>query len=117
MSKIFYDHLINFEEIEVQVKTVAETPEEREELWQVIDEIIHHQVMGCVLDHLPEKHHKSFLQKFCQAPYDEGIFTKNKKAIREDIEEIIRKEVENLKRELLEIIRRQAPNSKSESRK
>jgi len=41
MSKLFFDHLIILEDLETEIKEVAESPEEKEELWQLIDEILH----------------------------------------------------------------------------
>ncbi|MGB6882108.1 MAG: hypothetical protein WBD86_02315, partial [Microgenomates group bacterium] len=64
MSKIFYDHLIVFEEVDRYIKDTVETHEERDELWQIVDEIVHHRVLGCVLDKLPKEHHEEFLGKF-----------------------------------------------------
>ena len=39
MSKLFFDHLIKLDEVEVEIKKVTKTQEEREELWQIVDEI------------------------------------------------------------------------------
>ena len=64
MSKLYYDRLIVFEEVEAEIKKVAKTSEEKEELWREVDEIIHHKLMGCVLEKLPCEHHHDFLEKF-----------------------------------------------------
>ncbi len=104
MSKIFYDHLIDFSEVEKKVKKIAKTPEEREEIYRLIDEIIHHRVIGCILNELPEKNHKEFLQEFSLRPYDEGLFSYLGQHIGRDIGEFIKQEVHMLTVELLSYI-------------
>lgn len=104
MSRVFYDHLIVLEEVDKHIKDSVETSEQREELWQVVDEIIHHRVLGCVLDHLPGEHHEEFLEKFHQAPYDESLLSYLNKKIKKNIEELIKQEIGNLATELLEKI-------------
>ena len=105
MSHIFYDRLIVFEEVETEIKKVAKTSEEKEELWREIDEIIHHKLMGCVLEKLPKECHHEFLKKFEKAPYDEGLFKFLTEKIGEDIEEFLKVETEKLKTELLQLIK------------
>lgn len=105
MSRIFYDHIVVLEEIDKEIKQIAETSEERDELWQLVDEIVHHRVLGCILDHLPHEHHEEFLTKLQERPYDIGIMTYLKKKIRENIEDLIKKEVEDLKQELMETMK------------
>ena len=103
MSKIFYDHLIIFEEIDNALKGEGLESEERDELHQLIDEMIHHRVLGCILDHLPREHHEEFLERFHQTPYDEGLiqYLQEKTPKDLDIEEKIKEAVEQLKQELL----------------
>jgi hypothetical protein len=105
MSKLFFDHLIKLDEVEEEIKKVAKTQEEKEELWQIVDEIIHHRVIGCILDKLPPKNHQEFLEKFHEAPYDLGLIEYLTQKIGENIEEIIRQEIGSLAYELLAEIR------------
>ena len=105
MSKIFYDHLIVFEEVDRYIKDTVETHEERHELWQIVDEIVHHRVLGCVLDKLPKEHHEEFLGKFHEAPHDETLFDYLKEKIEENIEELIKQEIGGLASEILQEIR------------
>lgn len=104
MSKIFYDRLIVFEEVEAEIKKVAKTPEEKEELWKEVDEIIHHKLMGCVLEKLPKDYHHEFLEKFEKAPQDEGLFKFLTEKVGEDIEAFLKVELEKLKKEILALI-------------
>ncbi|MBI2405554.1 hypothetical protein HYV21_00665 [Candidatus Microgenomates bacterium] len=103
MSKLFYDHLIIFEEVEEAIRNEELEPEEREELHQLIDEMLHHRVLGCILDHLPREHHEEFLERFHETPYDEGLIVYlQEKTLKDlDIEEKIKEAVEQLKQELL----------------
>lgn len=108
MSKLFYDHLINLEDLEEAMREHALEPEEKEELHQLIDEMIHHRVLGCILDQLPREHHEEFLNRFHNAPHDTRIvvFLQIKTPKEVDIEEKILEEVQKLKQELLEEIKR-----------
>ncbi|MBI4058909.1 hypothetical protein HY404_01570 [Candidatus Microgenomates bacterium] len=103
MAKIFYDHLIVIDEVEDELNNLEMEREEKEEIQQLIDETIHHRVLGCILDHLPREHHEEFLEKFHQTPYDEQIiiFLQEKTPREIDIEEKIKEAVAELKKELL----------------
>lgn len=107
MSKLFYDHLIIIEELEGILRDVEE-PEEKEELHRLVDEIVHHRVLGCILDYLPRVHHEEFLDRFHKAPYDESLinYLQEKTAKEIDIEEKIKEEVGKLKKELLAEIKK-----------
>ena len=105
MSIIFWDKLIVFEEVEAEIKKVARSSEEKEELWREVDEIIHHKLMGCVLEKLPKEHHHEFLEKFEKSPHDEGIFKFLTQKVGEDIEDFLKLETEKLKTELLRLIK------------
>lgn len=103
MSKLFYDRLISFEDFEEALREQEIDHEEKAELQQLVDEMIHHRVLGCILDHLPREHHQEFLNRFHRAPHDETliIFLQEKTPSNIDIEKKIRKEVAKLKKELL----------------
>jgi transcriptional regulator of NAD metabolism len=117
MSKLFFDHLINLDDVEIEIKKVTKTQEEREELWQIVDEIIQHRILGCILDNLPEKYHEEFLEKFHDAPYDLGILAFLVEKIGENIEEIIKQEIGGLVYELLVEIRGKETESPKSSEK
>jgi hypothetical protein len=104
MSKLFFDHLVVLNEVDVFVKKTAQTKEEKEELWQLIDEIVHHRVFDTILGKLPEKHHQEFLEMFHSHPHDEGLIDYLKEKIGENIEELIRQEIGGLSSEILENI-------------
>lgn len=101
MSKIFYDHLVVYEEIEKNVDKFAKTPEEKGEIWGIIDEMIHSRALDFILGRLPREHHEEFLEKLHASPHDEGLFDYLKEKIGENIEELLREELGNLAFEIL----------------
>ena len=73
MSKIFYDHLIEFEEIKTNIGLITENFEEKEDLWNLVDEFINHKVLITILTNLDIEYHDEFLLMFLDKPYDVGI--------------------------------------------
>lgn len=104
MSKLFFDHLVIFEEVDVVIKNAAEDPDEREELWKVVDEMVHHHVLTCILEKLPGEHHNDFLEKYHSSPYDTNIIDFLNERTEEDIEDVIRNRMRDLEKEILEEI-------------
>ena len=104
MSHIFYDHLIVLEELEHHIRQTTSSNEEKEELWNLIDEIVHHRIIGCILDNLPSDYHEDFLDKFHKFPHDEELINYLNDKSGKKIEELIINEVESLNKELLEEI-------------
>ena len=105
MSKIFYDHLLIFEKVENEIKNKVQSSEEREELWNIVDEIIHQHVLISILDKLPEEHHNDYLEKFYSCPHSSGLITYLNEKIEEDIEKIISQRLTILENEILEAIK------------
>lgn len=105
MSKVFYDKLVALEHIEKEVNKIAQDKEEKEELWHIIDEYVHHRVMGCILGKLPHQHHEEFLTKFVDAPHHDQHWDYLKEKISQDFEDFVRAEIELIGTELLGVIR------------
>jgi len=86
MSKIFYDHLIKSNTLEERIRVMVTIPEEREELWTIVDEIIHQEVLCHILDHLQRDYHEEFLTRFYELPHssDNMLFLNDK--VGEDFE-------------------------------
>lgn len=106
MSKLFFDHLIYLEEVEVEVKKTASSKEEREELWGLVDEIVTHKVLGKVLDKLPRAYHEEFLTLFHKCPHDEVVifeFLRSKTG--KDIEKELQEELKSISSEILKEIK------------
>ncbi|MDO8503576.1 MAG: hypothetical protein Q7S60_02705 [bacterium] len=105
MSKIFYDRFIILEEIEVELDNLGLEAEERQELDQLIDEMIHHRVLDRILTHLPKEHHIEFLERFHKAPYDESLIDYLNEKVERSVEEHVREEIGQLKKEILEDVK------------
>jgi hypothetical protein len=113
MSKLFFDHLIDFTEVDLEIKRSTSSKDEQEELWQLVDEMIHHRVLGYILGKLPQGSHEEFLARFHSAPYDEGLFDYLKEKIGQNVEELVREELGSLAFEILkEIGSKPAKNGK-----
>lgn len=105
MSKLFYDHLIVFEEIAVVIGHEATTNEEKEELWKIVDEAINHKVLDIILFHLPHECHEDFLERYTTSPHDETLLIYLEEKTKKDIKDIIKKETESLKQEIIQEIK------------
>lgn len=105
MSRIFYDHLVILEEIEVELDRIDMDREERAEVESLIDQIIHHRVLDRILTHLPRHHHADFLTRFHRAPYDPKLLDWLEERIDQSVQEHIKDEVASLKAEILKDIR------------
>jgi len=73
MSKIFYDKYLSSPPVLERLLKKEFKADEREEIALIIDEIIHHKILGCILDMLPKKTHKKFLKLFTSNPFDERL--------------------------------------------
>ena len=104
MSKLYYDHLLDLEKVERKINKIAKSRQEREEIHKLVDDIVHHRIMGCVLDKLDSKHHEEFLSEFSRRPHDTGLIGYLGERIKEDVEGFIRHEIHLLTDELLAII-------------
>jgi hypothetical protein len=102
MSKLFFDHLISFEEIEIIIKKKASSKEEKEELWGLIDEIVNHKVFSNILDKLPPEHHEEFMALFHKCPHDEVvIFDYLKSKSGRDVEKELQAELKGISADLI----------------
>ena len=101
MSTLFFDKLIVLDKLDLHIKKKYESNEERQELWQMVEEIIHHKVMGCCLDHLPKEHHNEFLDLFHKSPYDENLLKFLSDKTKKDMKKIIKEEIKMLTKDLL----------------
>lgn len=105
MSKVFYDKHVNLEHIEKEIDKLTDDKEERQELHRIVDEYVHHKMLGCILGKLPKDHHEDFLHKFTEAPHDDRLWDYLKERIEGDVEQFVRDEVYLIGNVLLETIR------------
>lgn len=103
MSKLFYDHLVDFNQLEKLIKKHVKDEETRHEIYHLIDEIMHHRVVGCILDKLPKDHHREFLGHVKDRAHDKSVLEYLKERLAEDVEEFIRHEVYTLGTELVDL--------------
>ena len=108
MSKLFYDHLIVFEEIIYEIEGSNLHPEDKKQAKKLADEIIHHKVLIFILDHLPKAHHEEFLTRFYKAPYDLGHFKFLEEKIKHDIKSELIILGEKVKKEIFAEIKKHA---------
>lgn len=106
MAKIFYDHLVEIEEVFIELDKFELTKEEKEEFVALIDETLHQQLLNVILSNLPTELQEMFLDQFYKAPYRPELldFVKEKATI--DIEKTIREEALKIKKEILADIKR-----------
>lgn len=103
---MYFDHLLILDELESLIKKYASSPEEKEELWSLIDEIIHHKAMDFVLTRLDRKHHEEFVEIFHKCPHDEiTVFSYLKKKAHPDIEKLMKDEFSKITDEIKELLR------------
>lgn len=106
MSKLFFDHLIYLEEVEIEIKKSATSKEEKEELWSLVDEIINHKVLEKILDRLPEASHVEFMDLFHKHPHDEElVFGYLKSKTHQNIEKELEEEFKSISAEILKEIK------------
>ena len=101
----FFDHLLSLNEVEAEINSVSETVEEKLELWQIVDELVHHKMLDTILGNLHEDHHEEFLTSLYERPHDKVIMRYLKEKIGENVEELLRQEIGNLASEILKEIR------------
>lgn len=101
MSSLFFDQLLDLKKIDKKIKKVSSSYEEKAELWQIVDEIIHHRVFGCVMDKLPKKYHSEFVELFEKTPNDQKLIGYLKAKTKTDIENLIKDAVAILTLELI----------------
>lgn len=104
MSKIFYDSLLSLDRLHREIHKLAHSHEERAELWQIIDEALHLEIMETILDHLDQEHHEEFLIKFHETPHDQELIAYLNERTERDIIVVIEERVERVSEEILVII-------------
>lgn len=100
MSILFFDKLIVLDKVERKIKKMSSTSEEKLEFFQLVEEIIHHKVLGCCLKNLPECDHGEFLEKFHSAPYDEKLLEYLDEKTKKDMKKVIKEEIKKLTKDL-----------------
>ncbi len=100
-TKIFYDHLILIEEIEITLMTKQITREECDEILHLVDKTMHSEILHKILQHLPHHHHEEFLTRLHATPHDSKIMTFLKDHTPVDIEKEILLTANKVKKKVL----------------
>lgn len=106
MKKVFYNELVILEKVEKLIKSTSMPIEEKEELWKIIDEIVHHRIIGCILENLPREAHEEFLDKFKNDPFDDELIDYLEEKSGKVINEEIRKEIIDIENEIIKDIQK-----------
>lgn len=106
MSKIFYDHFLKIEEIITVFDEYELDLEEKEELFSIVDETFHHQILETILDLLPLEVHEDFLNRFYQAPHDGNLLLFLQENVSVNIEEVLKTRAEKIKKEIFSSIKK-----------
>ena len=99
--KLFYSHLVDLEPLVKELELVSMQPDEREEIFELVDDIIHHRVLDSLLEILPEEDHEIFLERFTNTPANPEILEFLKEKAKSDPEVAILTVTEVVKREVL----------------
>ena len=105
MSHIFYDKHLNLEHIQKEIDKLTDSKEEREELYHIVDEYVHHKMLGCILGKLHRDHHEEFLTKFTENPHADELWDYLREKVEGDVDEFLREEVYTIGTTLLETIK------------
>lgn len=100
MSKIFYDHLIVREEIISELDLHELDSDVRNELEGLIDEILNHNVLNLILNHLPKDNHQEFIDRFVSNPSDETLLVFVEERVPVDIRSQIKNHSSKVKDEI-----------------
>lgn len=102
MSQLFFDKLVKLPKVEREIKFRSDSIEEKTEMWELVDNIVHHSVLDIVLFHLPLEHHDEFLTIYHKCPHDEVlIFEFLHKKSGKDIKDLIKKSIRSLEEDIL----------------
>jgi hypothetical protein len=101
MAKIFYDHIVKFEEITEELGRYELDAVEIEEIVRIADETVHISVLDVILTHLPKAKHEEFLIKFHDKPHDVSLVNYLEKEAHPEIKKKIAEVAEKAKKEIL----------------
>lgn len=96
MPIIFYDHLINKQQILIIVDQSESQDNYKNKIKLLVDDILHQGIVEFILSKLKSKHHQTFLHQLHQAPYNPEILDYLKEKIANDIEEQIQARADQL---------------------
>lgn len=75
MTSVFYDHLINIHELHLEFDRLNIPVKDRNELMEMADSTVHHEVFDLVMVEIPSEHKTYFLELFSTDPGHPELFT------------------------------------------
>lgn len=103
MSKHFYSHLVELEEIFISLEELNLSPDEKQHLAKLIDSNLHHRVLDAILDELKEEDKEEFLRLVNSDKHAKIWEHLNTRV--DNIEEKIKKTAEEISREMHEDVK------------
>lgn len=67
---VFYDQLINIHDLHIEFDRLDLPIEHRNELMQLVDSSVHHEIFDLIMVELPQEHRTYFLEVFSTNPSD-----------------------------------------------
>lgn len=114
MGNIFFDNLIEIEQVKIYIDRVTQTHDEKEDLWMLVDEYINRKIVSAILSELDETSQEEFLSMFLSKPYDNSIKDYLNSKLENPLEYLIGLNIENIVKELDELFEIQ-PRKKLEN--
>lgn len=96
-----HNKYINLKKIEKIINSSSHSLEEKEELWKIVEEIVHHRLMTCALDNLDKKHHQDFLNKYSLNRFNEEIIDYLEKQSGKQMRTKLKEEIDSIEKEIL----------------
>jgi hypothetical protein len=101
MSIIFYDHLIQKQEIIIYIDNLSAPKNHKSRMKQLVDDILHQGIIEFLLQKLHPHEHHTFLTRVHDAPYDPEIISFLKDHIHPEIESEIESEAQKLLKDIV----------------
>lgn len=99
-KSMFYDHLVEIQDIYLKIDTYGLPPEEKSKLLHVVHQTLDVHIIDLVLTHLPKEKHQTFLDQLAKQPHHPKLLQLVKKEV-VDIEDKIKQLVDKVKQEIL----------------
>jgi hypothetical protein len=111
MPILFYDHLVDYQEIHIHIDRHVAQDEHKARARQLVDDIVHHAVLDYILGAIPVTKHTTILSLFHDRPYDPEILIYIRQHTHDDIESDIRNHLSDLIRSIIDDIRHEDQTS------
>lgn len=101
MTNLFYDSLTGHQDFIDSLDLPIVSEDERAELIRLVDEIMNHNILNVILNHLPKAHHEEFIHKLHTAPHDPELLVYLQQRTEIDIAVEIKSHSDRIKKEIL----------------